>query len=373
MRPVVILVFALISFKSVPQKQFERLDTLAFYYVKNNDYVKAENTALETIQLSNGKNSSIYLINAHTILGIINKNRGYFHSSVENYLSAMKHAENISDSARVSACLNNIGVIYKLQNKYKDAIKYFEKSLQLEENLSNELQKSIRFYNLADAYLELDSLNLALSYFTNSLIVEQKNNNLEGALYASIGLGNVYLKRKDLVNLDYLIDDLRMDIGAATIELKIAFQQLVAQFFLGKGDLSSADRQIDSALLLTNKYELNYLDLPLLRVKLNVQERLKNWESVADIYRQYLSLSERLNSDQINQRVDELNYNYQLQKKQVEIDKLQQEKMLEEIRREESENLRLLERRLIIYILVVIAFISSFIVLTLKKFSRFSK
>jgi tetratricopeptide (TPR) repeat protein len=116
MRPVVILVFALISFKSVPQKQFERLDSLAFYYVKNNDYVKAENTALETIQLSNGKNSSIYLINAHTILGIINKNRGYFHSSVENYLSAMKHAENISDSARVSACLNNIGVVYKLQN-----------------------------------------------------------------------------------------------------------------------------------------------------------------------------------------------------------------------------------------------------------------
>lgn len=373
MRPVFIFIFSLISSASFTQQNFETLDSLAFLFLENNDYVEAENTALETIGSSSVDESTIYLINAYTILGIINKNRGYYHSSVENYLSAMKHAENIADSARVSACLNNIGIIYKLQKKYKDAIEYFEQSLQLEEKLSNELQKSIRFYNLADSYLELDSLNLALSYFTNSLIVEQKNNNLEGSLYASIGIGNVYFKRKDFVNLDYLIDDLRPDIGAASIELKIAFQQLVAQFYLGKGDLSNADRQIDSALLLTNKFELNYLDLPLLRIKLNIQERLKNWKGVADIYRQYLSLMERLNSDEINRRVDELNYNYQLQKKQFEIDKLQQEKMLEEMRREKSENLRLLERRLIIYILVVIAFISAFIVLSLKKFSRFSK
>ena len=373
MKGIIAVVLAFNCFVVYAQQNFEYLDSLAFDYLENSDYAGAEKIALETIELSKNDSASIYQINAYTILGILNKNRGFYYSSVENYLNALSYAEKIGDKARESACLNNIGIVYKLQKKYFEAIDYFEKSLDLEERLDNDLQKSIRLYNMADSYLELDSLSLALSFFTNSLIIEQKNDNMEGALYANIGIGNVYLRRKDYVNLGYLLEDLGNNLEGVSLELKVAYMELFAQYFLGEGNLAAADEQIDSALLITDSYDLSYLEPNLLLVKIAIQEERNNWQQVAAIYKRYVVLTERLNSEEINRRIDELNYNYQLQKKQFEIEKLQQEKKLEEIKREKSESLRLLERRLIVYILLVIVFISVLIVISLKKISRFSK
>jgi len=373
MKNLIALVLVVNGFVGYSQQNFEFLDSLAFEYLENSDYAGAEKVALETIEISKEDSASIYQINAYTILGILNKNRGFYHSSVENYLNALYNAEKIGDKARESACLNNIGIVYKLQKKYLEAIDYFEKSLELEEGLDNDLQKSIRLYNMADSYLELDSLNLALSFFTNSLIIEQNNDNREGALYANIGIGHVYLSRRDFLNLGYLLDELSNQLDAVSLELRVAYLELSAEYFFGKGNLQAADHQIDSALLITNSYDLSYLEPNLLLVKIAIQEQQNNWQAAAATYKRYVVLTERLNSEEINRRIDELNYNYQLQKKQFEIEKLQQEKKLEEMKREKSESLRLLERRLIIYILLVIVFISGFIVISLKKFSSFSK
>ena len=100
-------------------------------------------------------------------------------------------------------------------------------------------------------------------------------------------------------------------------------------------------------------------------------EAQEQWRDAARWYNRYVQLTERLNSEEIDRRIDELSYNYQLQKKQFEIEALQKEKELEQMKREKSENLGHLERRLILYILGVIIFIIIFIVLSLKKIGRF--
>ena len=51
------------------------------------------------------------LVNAHIVLGILNKDRGFFESSVEHYLQALPIAEASGDFLRVSTCLNNLGSV----------------------------------------------------------------------------------------------------------------------------------------------------------------------------------------------------------------------------------------------------------------------
>lgn len=371
MRIFTTFLFLVIGVVPFAQRDFPYLDSSAFSYLESNNYEAAERAAGEILEIANKDGASIYQINAYTILGIVNKNRGYYHSSIENYLNALKYSYKIGDTARSSACLNNIGIVYKLQKKYSEAISYFRQSLHLEEGLNNELQRSIRLYNLADAYLEVDSLNLALSYFTNSLIIEEANNNLEGLIYAKIGIGNVYLKRSDYLNLGYLLEEMGGQLLSMSIELRLVYRELSAEHLLGIGQLSRANEQLDSAMHIADQYELSYLIPELLRVKIKVLEAQEQWRGAARWYKRYVQLTERLNSEEIDRRIDELSYNYQLQKKQFEIEALQKEKELEQMKREKSENLGHLERRLILYILGVIIFIIIFIVLSLKKIGRF--
>lgn len=136
----------------------------------------------------------IYQINAYTILGIVNKNKGYYVTSVDYYNNALKVAEETRDEGRISACYNNIGSVHQIQEDYAKALTYYKKSLELEEKLNNPLQKSIRLYNIGEIYREMDSLSLALSNFNNSLIIEKEYKNNEGIVYALLGISDVYLQ-----------------------------------------------------------------------------------------------------------------------------------------------------------------------------------
>lgn len=92
-------------------QELKKLDSKAFSYFEKNNPKKAEETAYQILELEKNKKVSIFQVNAYTLLGIINKNRGFYINSLENNLHALNLSEQLKDSGRISACLNNIGVI----------------------------------------------------------------------------------------------------------------------------------------------------------------------------------------------------------------------------------------------------------------------
>jgi tetratricopeptide (TPR) repeat protein len=132
------------------------------------------------------------LINANTLLGILNKDRGYYELSVEHYLEAMQMAEAEGDCLRVSGCLNNLGVVAQVQGNHARALVYFQRSLEIEnEHGTDKEQRSIRLYNIGEAFEKLDSLDAAYAFYYNSLLIEEELENKEGIFYARLGIGKV--------------------------------------------------------------------------------------------------------------------------------------------------------------------------------------
>ena len=161
-----------------------------------------------------------YQIKALNFLGIANKDKGYYVTSLNYLLDAIELANQTGERERLSNLQNNIGSIHFLQKNYEDALELFQSSLEIEDSLLNQknigkdakkkhqAQKSIRLYNLAEVYKDMDSLDAALSYFTSSLLIEQGLGYEEGIDYAYLGIADVYLRMKMLPDAERTLNNI---------------------------------------------------------------------------------------------------------------------------------------------------------------------
>ncbi len=321
---VFILLFSL-SFGVYSQSNLNKFNDLAFDSLENHS-PKTIDYANDLLKLTKGNHTSVYAINAYTILGIINKDKGYYVSSLNYYLKALNAAEKKKDNGRISAAKNNIGVIYRLQGDLKFAIKYFSESLKIEEKLNDPLQKSIRYYNLGDCYKELDSFDLALSYFSNSLIIEQKSNQIEGEIYAFLGIAEVYLEIGQIIDAKRILDRIKLKLNYKFIECAILYDKLLGRYLFKQNDFKAALETLQKAEELSRKNNFPIHLLEIYKVEIQILENQKLWPQVAFKYKQYTDLSQKLTATEIKNKVNDLMYSNELHKREIEISLIEGER-----------------------------------------------
>lgn len=270
------------------------------------------------------------LMNAHMILGIVNKDRGYYGISTEHYLSAMTLADAEGDSLRVSGCLNNIGSVHQEQGNYLKALDYFKQSLEIEKTSGKDKEQlSIRLYNIGDAYQKLDSLERAYAYFYQSLLIEEDLNNKEGIFYARLGIGNVDAKTG---NESKALTELNQALALAT-ELKNHYGTCEAHLALGNLFLKQkkfADSRHEFEAALDIAVEKKYTGL--MKDGLGgltlVHAGKGDFAAAYHTQQQYYQLREELNSTTVNGKIGELQLRYEVARKDREIATLNQKESL---------------------------------------------
>lgn len=341
------------------QRSIRELDALAFKALEEHSG-KAEEYANQILKKSPGNDSSQFVINANTILGIVHKDKGFYLSSLNYYIKALNAAEKSKDEGRVSAALNNIGVIYQLQRNFETAIKYFSNSLTIEEKLNNPLQKSIRYYNLGDCYKELDSFEIALSYFNNSLLIEQNKKNTEGVIYAYLGISEIYLEIGQPQDAKRMLDKIQETLSPQFIEESILYYKLSGIYYFNKQDMSNA---LSSFLVAENISKKNQYPNHLLEIykrEIKVFENLKDWKQLSEKYKEFTSLNDRLSAIEIRNKMHDLTYSNELQKKQLEISMIQEE-------RDFAEKLNAYNKKTTWFLVLLVIFIVGFVVYGIQK------
>lgn len=326
----------------------------------NKDYNKAESIALSIIEDSKYKDTSVLKINANTILAIIYKDRGFYSSAIDKNLLVVQSTEKRKDYERLSAAYNNIGVLYKLQRNYTSAIGYFTKSLKIEQKFNKPLSKSIRYYNLGECYKEVDSFDLALSFFSNSLIIEKKHKNLEGVLYANLGLIDVYLNINQISDAKRLLDRIQIEISKEHEEIYFLYQKSLGYYLFKIKDFESAIECLDGLelYLLSTKNERFLTDV--YRLQIQVYEKTKDWEKLSSKYKQFLDKVTNGHSIQVQNRLNEVMHQNDLNKKELELRLIEKD-------RDYISNLNRYSGKVAIFLLLLLIFIVGFVIYGLNK------
>ncbi len=350
----------------------DKLDSLAFSDLENN----SENTLSSANKLLNESlkgNPSKYQINAYTLLGIINKNRGFYVSSLNYYLQALNIAELLKDKGRISACLNNIGSIYELQEEFEKAITYFEKSSEIEKTLGNPLQQSIRYYNLGECYKKIKKYDIALNYYTTSLVIEKKRNNTEGIVYAELGLADLYMCMNRLDDAKIFLQNTKNRIKTGQVSENIILHKLNAKHKLLSNDNQAALDELKLCENLSKKHFIYTNLLEVMELQISIFEKNQDWERASSKYKQFFQEYQKMNSLEVKNQLDDLKYRNEIAKKQLEIDLLQEEKDLAVSNRHKENNLKVFGQKIVVFVTFLLFSSIAMLVFGVRRLKRIEK
>jgi len=333
-RTVNILLITVIALNSINQclsqnneKLLKELDSIAFVSLEENSSLTTER-AYNLLKESEKQQAQLYKINAFTILGIVNKEKGYYVTALNHYLKALNIAESIKDQARLSACYNNIGQIYHLQQNFIQANYYYHLSLDIEDSLSNPLQKSIRFYNIGEVFNELDSLDLALTYFNNSLLIEKKAKNVDGIIYALLGISQVYIKSKRFSDAEYTLEEIYSLLTSEFLEETILFNINYGKLkkLQGKNDQAFVHYKKAESLSVNNEFRIHLPEI--YELTIDILRTEQKWEECSKYYSSYTHLTKELNDIKVKNQLEDMIFQNELTKKNLEIELVQEERDL---------------------------------------------
>ena len=301
---------------------------LAHYFQSNDaDALSLWEQALDVYKELNDKSG---IANMYSNMGAIYFDKTENEKALQLYLKALKVAEEIKDTLRIATVKLNIGAIYGLtENSYGLAIQYDTEALKLSEILGDQDAIGTLSGNLGEIYLKKGDDTLALEYFEQALIAYEGSANAPHALY---NIGRVYTKRGDYEKAaEYnhqayaLAEKLnsKKDMAEALIRL--------GQLHSKKGEVRKAleplIRARDLALELNNYEHLKeiYLELAL------VYSELGDFKNAFKNQNLLLAAKDTLYNIAAQKKLNTLLFNFEIDKKQSEIDLLTKDQELAEL------------------------------------------
>lgn len=256
---------------------------------------------------------------------------GKYPRAMSYYLQALSIEEKIGNKEGIARNLNNLGLVYDSQNNLDKALEYYQKSLRIDKEINNYQAIPFGLNNIGVIYYRKKEYGKALESYLEGLRIAEKNSDQSLIGVSLNNIGDVYL------SVGKYDDAIRFQKQAMILEEKINDQEGVAysldalaKSYIALGKLDSAEYYIMQAVQVNQK--------------LGITPQLKeNYQSIKEIAFQrkdymkaywyanaYSTILDSLFSKDKNELINQLEQNYELGKKQAEIDVLQNENIIKQ-------------------------------------------
>ncbi|HSN61471.1 MAG TPA: tetratricopeptide repeat protein [Ferruginibacter sp.] len=251
--------------------------------------------------------------------------------ALELYLKALNVAEQTTDSIRIATILLNIGAVYaKKTATYNKALDYYFKALQIGKPLGNMGIIGTANANIGEIYFFRNDDELALRYFKEAL----KNYvGTENVPYALNYIGKVYENRKEYHTA------IQYHYQALSIAKNLDGTLDIAQSLLGLGDTYFKEGETEKANSYYKQAEAIALNIS------NANDELKfaytglamSYAQQSDFNNAYkyqvllTGIKDSLYNIDTDQKLSGLQFNFDIQKKQAQVDLLTKDKVVQEL------------------------------------------
>jgi two-component system, NtrC family, sensor kinase len=268
-------------------------------------------------------------------LGSVYMNQGDDAKALEYYFKSLQLAEESGDKHKIAIAMGNIGTIYS-NNKftYDKALTYYLKALPLSEELGDKNIMGGLLVNIGETYLHRDKDDSALYYFKKSLVAYENTENIP---YSLNDIGKTYTKQGNYGLAKQYHQQ------ALSFAKKLDLQLDIVQSYLGLGaayykeeDYKEAinafenARSITSAINLKKELKDAYQGLALANASLGDFKNAFRYQTL------YTDIKDTLFNVDIAEKFGNLQTNFEIQKKQSQIDMLTKDQALQklEVRRQ---------------------------------------
>lgn len=307
---------------------------LAFGYMVKDEYYKSKAVINKTLQVSlkNSKNKSSG--DLYSLLGLIFYYEESLDFALNNYKEALFYYEKNVNSIEVkSSVYEKMAFIYTDMEEYKESLRYLKLAEINEINVVINIEKAI-VYNKLNLYKEAKKILLK-----NKKISTGKSKDIDE--YNTFTLAETYYNMKNynlaLSNLENIIPE-KIVYTIKNIDNKIAHLDLMAKCYSKLNNLKKAERYSKEAIFLIDSAGLEYSKFEVFLNKSEIDEKVGNFKAALLYYKKYATLQKEKYIKIKNQRVKELQIDFDVTEKNSKIKSLKLNQLKKSIQISKQKN-----------------------------------
>lgn len=287
-------------------------------YAKEAIYLKPSDTAIlprlrNVIRLSEDLRYHKGVALAHIRAGVVySQFLSNPHKALDHYNASLRSIESDPSLNNYKAdVLNNIAVIYFEQQDYSKAIKYYKNALQF----LDEKKQFMTYAGMANVYTSMKQYEKAIHAYQQALQQTQKDKN---HLYSAVCLSNMSLALLELgrvADATKAIEEALALIDLHQLEYARSMAYLnAAMVYKAKGDLALAENYALKALNMQGSVDNNFVRKSVWGTLAEVYESRGQYQKALQAYRQYMTASDSLNSEDRKSEITRKMMQYEYEK-----------------------------------------------------------
>ena len=350
----------------------EMLDGTIYYL--QNKYDSAEvlyNAALKTFsKAKNAKGISSCLNN----LGILYQEQGDYKKASEYLFRNLRIVDSLGDKDRMSHAYVNIGLLLYWQGQLEEALKYYNLSLILKKEIKDKRGEALLYNNIGATYYSLEKYDSVLYNFKQALAIYQELNDLRGQAMPYFNIGEVYFEKKqDYKSALYHYKksyDIQLAIG--DINGQAASLSKMGTCYSALKNYNEAIRMQQQALQMLREINTPTQISAVLKDLSFTYEKIGDYNNALKCHKEHIIIKDSLASITNIQQVAKLKEEYETDKKDQEISRLNTEKALQDLKLE-SHIKDIRSRNALLIVAAIFMVIITFAGYSLLKLYRQSK
>ncbi len=300
---------------------------------------------------------------------------GKYDSSLFYHEESLRISKEINDKRAEGVTLSNIGILYDELGDYPKALDYYFRSLRIVEAIPNEQSAAYALMNIGAVYGQQKDMKRAITYQRKALKSFENVDDLYGLAIALGNLGEYYFQEKNYDSARYFAkkgldlsqeieDDIGIQIGFKTlgnIEISNKDYKSAAQSFLESEKVALAIGDISGLASIHGELSNVYLKLgqkqkalqyarsslqyakelaspnqikTALEQLLGAEYKNGNLEEAFSLQSRLMELKDSIFNEEFSTQIANLRADYEIEKKQEEIDLLNEKSRLEKLARQ---------------------------------------
>jgi len=280
-------------------------------------------------------------------------NKSNYTQSIHYYQFTAKAAIESKTKWLESAAYTGIATCYQELKKYDLSLQYHKRSLQLAIKSSDSLNTAESFLSVGKAYMLMNEKGKSKEYFLKAIEIYENLGEDYFLKFAYLDLCHSYLKLDKLDSaLIFLEKSHSLTQKYPELQAEIYYHNLYGNYLLLISDFKGAIKHYTISYQLSERYNWDkYKEGASLKL-VNIFEELKQYDSAFKYLVINRAISDSIFSKESDKRIAELEVKYQVDRKELSIKNLVEQKAKDA------------QLRLLLFVLLIVIFISSVIVIT---------
>jgi class 3 adenylate cyclase/tetratricopeptide (TPR) repeat protein len=311
-------------------EKMELLRNLSFN--ESNNIELSLKYAEELIILSKAEKNYLYLYRGYNQKGNKNQISGNFNKSLDSYFKSIDAAVKADYLPGEGMSYMSIADVYSTMGNSKNAELYYSKAIGILRKTTSRVSLAMALLNAGDEYSKNLKLNLALNYFYEAGVIFKNENYQIGIAYTLGNTGMVFAKQgKDelaikKINEALLILEKQEDYFGISDYLIC-----MADIFIKRKEWKLALNYSERSLQIAQKRGLKD---QVQKASLQLSELYKQSGNVVEsyhYYKKYITYKDSIKNLEEVEKMADLRTNFEVSKKQAEVDLVIQEKKYQKI------------------------------------------